>query len=90
MKNKIKTIIKIEFNSLVVLLMSLAAIFGMIEITYKNPYKLSLIPSETVAYVKVSPSQNTSNPIRRERDEVDTQYVSYAESQRTSPRTGRY
>ena len=70
--------------------MSLAAIFGMFEISYKHSNKLSLLPTKSVAYVKVSPPQNANNPIRRERDEVDTQYVSYAETQRTSPRMGKY
>ncbi len=90
MKNKIKTIIKIEINSLTVFLLSIAAIFGMFEITYKNPNKLNLLPTQTVSFVRVTPGQSANNPIRRERDEVDTQYVSYSESQRTSPRTGKY
>lgn len=90
MQYKIKSIIKIELNSLTTLIMSIATILGMLEITYTGPNKISLLSTKTVAYVRVSPSQNDSNPVRRERDEVDTQYVSYAESQRTSPRSSKY
>ena len=90
MKNKIKILINIELDSLMAILLSLMAVLGSFEMTYRNPYNLVLVPVSNISYVRQIPRQDPNNPVTRERDEVDTQYISYSESQRTFPRAAKY
>lgn len=74
-------------NNLSMVLMSLATILGMFELSQKSYQKVVLNNSNTAV---VKPASDPNNPIRREKEETDSNYVSYTESQRTYPRSGKY
>jgi hypothetical protein len=70
------------------IVMTIAAVVGMLELPAHNPNRVFAPQS-----VNISSSSNLSelnNPVRREKEEGGQVFVSYAESQRTPGRTGKY
>ena len=74
-------------SNLSMFLMSLATILGMLELS-QEPYQKVILTDQSTLVIKAV--NNPNNPIRRENEETDSNYVSYRESQRTYPRSGRY
>jgi hypothetical protein len=67
-------------------LMTLATVVGMTELPSHGVKAVT-----TLQPVMVNSSFNElNNPIRREKEEVGIEYVSYAETQRTPARSGSY
>ncbi len=87
-KIKIHSLILNKFaNNLAMVLMSLATVLGMFELSQKSYQKVVLNDSNNAI---IKPANDPNNPIRREKEEADSNYVSYTESQRTYPRSGKY
>ena len=85
LKLKISNTIRyMQFLSTVI--MSLAAILGMFEITQKS-YQRVIINPQNSQYTKLV---NDSGSSVRNEEESDSNYISYSEVQRTYPRSGRY
>ena len=69
-------------------LMALATVVGMLEISTHSINK-AIVPLQPVYAVNRS-GGDFNNPMRREKEEAGTVYVSYSESQRTPGRAGKY
>lgn len=67
-----------------ILLMTLAATIGMVELPDHLNSKIITPSQPAFAYAT---SGNDQNPLRREREESAPHYISYSESQRTPGRT---
>lgn len=73
-----------------IFLMSAAATFGMLEMPDHGRAQI-VVPSRAIfafAGESNTPEPANANSIRRERDDVETHYVSYSETQRTPSRSG--
>ncbi|HEY4964002.1 MAG TPA: hypothetical protein VIH90_04870 [Candidatus Saccharimonadales bacterium] len=69
-------------------LMAMATVVGMLELSTHSINK-AILPLQPV-YVANHSSSDFNNPMRREKEESGTIYVSYSESQRTPSRAGKY
>lgn len=73
-------------------LMSLASMAGFFEFTDHQQISFgrqSILPTQTVL-ASESEFNDETNPITREKDEVASEYISFAEVQRTAPRASKY
>lgn len=66
-------------------LMAIATLAGLVDVSNRPRKIVSLVPSFAVAG-----SNQFANPLRREREEAGPHYISYSATQRTPGRTGRY
>jgi hypothetical protein len=69
-------------------LMTLAATVGMIELPNHLNGRI-VLPNQPV-YVRVADNAQANNPLRREREENVTHYISYSVAQRTPSRSGKH
>lgn len=70
-------------------MMSIASIAGIMELP-SHYLKDTFITPPKYATVANPTSKDNPDPIQREKEEIGEQYVSYAESQRTPGRAGKY
>jgi hypothetical protein len=72
-------------------MMTAAATVGMLELP-EHPNKVIVPNQPAFAFAGENTNVNSenNNPIRREKEEVETHYVSYASYQRTPGRTGKW
>jgi len=70
------------------LLMTMAATVGMIELPDHQASKI-VVPNQP-AFAFVNENAESNNPIRSEREESAPHYISYSEVQRTPSRSGRH
>ncbi|HMH31083.1 MAG TPA: hypothetical protein VK534_01250 [Methylomirabilota bacterium] len=76
-------------TTLGVLLMTAATTLGMIDLP-EQPDKRVVLPNQPAFAVAAAPTNGEAgNSLRRERDEVHPQHISYGVNQRTPSRTGR-
>lgn len=70
-----------------ILLMSAATTFGLVELPNHNRIQVIVPNRPLMAFANEKTSNN--NPLRREREETETHYISYSISQRTPARSGK-
>ena len=71
-----------------VILMSAAVTMGMLELPDHQNSKI-VLPNQPALEVAGEHTNETNNPIRREREEAAPHFISYSEVQRTPSRSGR-
>lgn len=84
--NTIKEQSKDLIQPMGMLLMTAATVFGMVEVP--DHIGRAVLPSQPILAV-AGQNGDDNSPMRREKDEVSTHYISYGVTQRTPSRTGR-
>ena len=87
-KINIDNLINRKISDIGIAVMTLATVVGMLELPGHTPNRF-VLPAQT-ATVTANNLNEVNNPIRREKEEAVSQYVSYSESQRTPGRSGKY
>ncbi len=87
-KNKKDKLAKTIQKNIGISVMTVAAIVGMLELPDHNVKKV--ITPIFVSPLSGNIASQLNNPIRRDKEEMATEYVSYSESQRTPGRFGKY
>lgn len=70
-----------------IMLMAGAATVGMLEPSAHDDRRIVVPNQPTFAFA--NEDEELNNPIRNEREDVSSQYVSYSETQRTASRSGK-
>jgi hypothetical protein len=70
--------------------MTFATMVGMLELPSHTVNRV-VLPTQVMSFASNSNnSSELNNPIRREKEETTSEYISYSESQRTPGRFGKY
>ncbi|HSX46234.1 MAG TPA: hypothetical protein VLG27_04525 [Candidatus Saccharimonadia bacterium] len=73
-----------------IVLLAGAATLGLLDMP-NQPEKRVVLPSRPVfAFAENNFESENVNPIRREKEDTETHYVSYSVVQRTAPRSGKH
>jgi hypothetical protein len=70
-------------------IMAMATMLGIVDIP-EHTYKAVPVTLQTSKYSTFNQNYQNSNPLRREKEENATEYVSYGEVERTPSRSGKY
>jgi hypothetical protein len=76
-------------SELGVAIMTLATVVGMLELPDHSVNTRYILPGQPIK-VTVNDMNDMTNPIRRDKEDTNQEYVSYSESQRTPSRSGKY
>ena len=70
-------------------IMALATIIGLVDIP-DHTVKVAYITPQPIKYGNVNGVNQETNPMRREKEENSTEYLSYSEAERTPSRSKRF
>ncbi|MEI9913571.1 MAG: hypothetical protein WDN66_00955 [Candidatus Saccharibacteria bacterium] len=86
--NRVSTELKSYTGNIGLGFLSVATVLGMLKMPTHADNRY-VLPGQLVK-VQSSNVSNTNNPISREREDTNPEYVSYGETQRTPSRSGKY
>ena len=71
-------------------LMAAATVTGVMELPDRGGANSRVVLPGQPSFVQASDSEQEINPVRREKEETDSHYISYSETQRTPSRASKH